>query len=236
MEAIHGQLSILLLVYDSGETDGKICQGYKKFILANLTTRTDDTLQGNRQFRYKNPLLRIQAWTFYDALTQSPLFRERIWNYFSYLQVQCLRIKLVIDQTPLVWDRRWSLRVTCLVNNRMEVEELMALLSTLGGAFSCIGEIDTQAARIAGKIAQRQLSLSKSTGDPNLVVRCFLYQVYSLCQQGFKKKAIRVMKYLIYPFICRLIHEHSCEDIIVKMYRAARQRILFLNDFETRLK
>jgi hypothetical protein len=166
------------------------------------------------------------------ALTNSFVFRESSWRFFSQLQVSCIRIKLVVDQLPLVIDRRWSDRVFSLVNNRMEIEELLALLSTLGGAFSCIGEINPQAAQMAGKIAIRQLSLSKSTGDPNLVVRCFLYQVYSLCQQGFKKKANRAMKYIIHPFICRLIEERSCDEILIKMYGAARHRILFLNEFE----
>lgn len=114
----------------------------------------------------------------------------------------------------------------------METEELLALLSTLGGAFSCLGEINSQAALTAGKIAMRQLSLSKSTGDPNLVVRCFLYQVYSLCQRGLKRKAMKLLRDIIHPFICKLKETNSCDDTLIKMYGAARHRIMFLNDFE----
>ena len=98
------------------------------------------------------------------------------------------------------------------------------MLSTLGGGFSCLGEADKESAATAGRIAQRQLLVSSATGDPNLVARCCIYQVYSYCQRGMRSHAIRLLR-LTHGFLKRLLSEGRCEPVLVHMYQAAVHRI-----------
>lgn len=74
----------------------------------------------------------------------------------------------------------------------------------------------------------RQLKLSTIRGDPNLVTRCFIYSVYSLCQRGNKKEAIRLVKRIIHPLITKMMFNRCCDEIVKNMYRAAIHRIKYL--------
>ena len=107
---------------------------------------------------------------------------------------------------------------------RMETEDVMAMLSTLGGAYSCLGESDPCSALTAGRIAQSQLLLSQLTGDPNLIIRCWIYRVYSYCQMRMRSHAIKLMQ-KIYPFIIQLRDSGKCDTAVIRMYQAATHRI-----------
>lgn len=71
----------------------------------------------------------------------------------------------------------------------IEVDYMVSWLSTLGGAFSALGDYDVERACIAGKISVQQLKLAIRLGDPNIVVRCYLYLSISLMQRGYFKAA-----------------------------------------------
>ncbi|XP_031833906.1 uncharacterized protein LOC116427558 [Nomia melanderi] len=81
-------------------------------------------------------------------------------------------------------DYKWNDRITQMVLERREVDHAMSWLSTLGGAFSALGEEFQHCAEIAGKISVKQLELAMRLGDPHLVARCKLYAALSLIQQG----------------------------------------------------
>ena len=117
----------------------------------------------------------------------------------------------------------------------METDDTLAMLSTLGGAYSCLGEKDETSAATAGRIAERQLCLSTSAGDPNLIARCCIYQVYSYCQRGMKRHAIRLMR-VIHKFLTQLIATGKCESALVKMYQAASHRITHIDHLYTHRK
>lgn len=77
-------------------------------------------------------------------------------------------------------------------------------------------------------VAMRQLKLSTVRGDPNLVTRCFIYRVYSLCQRGDKKEAVRTMKQIIHPLLTKMMFNNCCDEAVKNMYRAASHRIRYL--------
>uniref|UniRef100_A0A182J4F0 Uncharacterized protein n=1 Tax=Anopheles atroparvus TaxID=41427 RepID=A0A182J4F0_ANOAO len=66
----------------------------------------------------------------------------------------------------------------------LELTELMAWLSTLGGAFSALGDYQQACAETAGKISIHQMKLAFRLGDPALVARCQLYLAISLIQKA----------------------------------------------------
>ena len=65
----------------------------------------------------------------------------------------------------------------------------MSWLSTLGGAFSALGDYKSNSAHIAGKISIHQLKMAHRLGDPSVVSRCKLYLSISLIQMNRFKVA-----------------------------------------------
>lgn len=96
-------------------------------------------------------------------------------------------------------DYKWNNSITQMVLERREVDHAMSWLSTLGGAFSALGDAYQHCAEMAGKISVKQLQLAMRLGDPRLVARCQLYAVLSLIQQGHIKTP-RTMIRNIYKF------------------------------------
>jgi adenylate cyclase class IV len=65
----------------------------------------------------------------------------------------------------------------------IELEDALHWLSTLGGAFSNLGEHDQAFAKRAGENAQKQLIVATKFGDPMVVAKCWLFVAMSLMQQ-----------------------------------------------------
>ncbi|KAG5897845.1 hypothetical protein JTB14_011843 [Gonioctena quinquepunctata] len=70
-----------------------------------------------------------------------------------------------------------------MVRERCELDNTLSWLSTLGGAFSALGDYFPNCAHTAGKISFHQLNLAHRLGDPNIAARCRLYSSLSLIQQ-----------------------------------------------------
>ncbi|XP_054169085.1 uncharacterized protein LOC128966261 [Oppia nitens] len=128
-----------------------------------------------------------------------------------------LKIKLRSIDHQLVIDKSWNRRLTALVSLRYEVDDNFSWLSTLGGAYSSLGEYDVNCAIKAGQISVSQLRLAGLTGDPNLVAKCGIFMVYSLCQQHRRWEAIKLIRRTLYPFITRI---QFCDQTLKAMYSA----------------
>lgn len=83
--------------------------------------------------------------------------------------------------------------VRVLIWEQLEIDHMMSWLSTLGGAFSALGDYYDNRAEIAGKISMQQMKLSLRLGDPGLISRCLLYLSISLIQ----KHAFRAARNII---------------------------------------
>lgn len=70
-----------------------------------------------------------------------------------------------------------------LVRERLELDHALSWLSTLGGAFSALGDYFPSAAEMAGKISLHQFKLALRLHDPNIQARCRLFLSLSLIQQ-----------------------------------------------------
>lgn len=81
-----------------------------------------------------------------------------------------------------------------LVWEQLEIDHMMSWLSTLGGAFSALGDYFSASAEIAGKISMHQMKLACRMGDPFLLSRCYLYSSISLIQKGRFKLARRILE------------------------------------------
>jgi hypothetical protein len=73
--------------------------------------------------------------------------------------------------------------VRILIWEQLEIDHMFSWLSTLGGAFSALGDYFDRQADIAGKISISQMKLAFRLGDPGLISRCLLYFSISLIQK-----------------------------------------------------
>ncbi|CAH0549279.1 unnamed protein product [Brassicogethes aeneus] len=90
-------------------------------------------------------------------------------------------------------DYNWNFRVSRMVREQCELEHALSWLSTLGGAFSALGDYYSNCADIAGRISSHQLKLAFKLGDPNIAARCNLYYSLSLIQQRKFREAKKIV-------------------------------------------
>nr|XP_022920422.1 uncharacterized protein F58A4.6 [Onthophagus taurus] len=110
------------------------------------------------------------------------------WNKSNRIIFQLIEPKLQII------DYNWNRRISFLVYERAELEHTLSWLSTLGGAFSALGDYYENFALVAGKISYNQLLLAVKMGDPTIAARCRLYFSLSLIQRQQYKMARQIIK------------------------------------------
>ncbi|OQR68520.1 hypothetical protein BIW11_12857 [Tropilaelaps mercedesae] len=104
-------------------------------------------------------------------------------------------LTIVVCATPrfsvhLAWYRR----ILRLINEFIHVYEVMAWLSTLGGAYSAMGDYCDRAKVVAKQISAKQLRLAARLGDPTLVSRCWIFLAMSAIQHGRLQLSRRILK------------------------------------------
>lgn len=81
-----------------------------------------------------------------------------------------------------------------LIWEQIEADHMFSWLSTLGGAFSALGDYFEDRAEIAGKISIHQMRLANRLADPNLISRCKLFFSISLMQRNRLKLAQLIIR------------------------------------------
>ncbi|XP_014675404.1 PREDICTED: uncharacterized protein F58A4.6-like isoform X2 [Priapulus caudatus] len=77
-----------------------------------------------------------------------------------------------------------------MVQKKRSLDETMAWLSTLGGAYSALGDYYKACAVIAGQLSMRQLRIAVEMGDDVTCARCMVYLAIS-CMQQWKLRQAR---------------------------------------------
>lgn len=94
-------------------------------------------------------------------------------------------LKLILEPPDReIIDYAWNDRILRLVWTRVEIENAFSWLSTLGGAYSALGDYFEDCAEEAGRISVRQYKLSQMLGDDSLAARSRLYSALSQAQKG----------------------------------------------------
>uniref|UniRef100_A0A1I8A3D8 FAT domain-containing protein n=1 Tax=Steinernema glaseri TaxID=37863 RepID=A0A1I8A3D8_9BILA len=96
------------------------------------------------------------------------------------------------DQYDL--DYCWEVRVLGYVQKMLEKEKLMWNLSTLGGAFSAMGDYFHSFADKAQQVSLEQLRIAKDLGDPVITARCRLYIAHALAQKGHFEESLTIIR------------------------------------------
>ncbi|KAJ8312260.1 hypothetical protein KUTeg_009633 [Tegillarca granosa] len=140
----------------------------------------------------------------------------------------CVEVNFVIEIKPQYpiqkLDYAWCYRMEGQVVKKMILEEAMAWLSTLGGAYSALGDYFQFHAEEAGKISYKQLRIAIEMGDPVVASQCRLFFAQSLMQRGFYKQSKVIIRHER-----KLAKNLPVEDKrLSAMVRAFRTRLKFL--------
>lgn len=91
-------------------------------------------------------------------------------------------------------DYAWERRLKHHFRYMLDLEKLMWNLSTLGGAYSAMGDFDANYAKVAAKITAHQINLAKKYGDPVILARCYLYTALAEAQLGNLSHAVNIVR------------------------------------------
>ncbi|CAH0402868.1 unnamed protein product [Chilo suppressalis] len=104
-------------------------------------------------------------------------------------------LKLILEPPDReLIDYAWNERMLRVIWTRVEIENAFHWLSTLGGAYSALGDYFEHCAEEAGRISTRQYKLSKMLGDDALAARSKLYSALSFSQKGKLKLARHIVR------------------------------------------
>ncbi|CAL8090020.1 unnamed protein product [Orchesella dallaii] len=77
---------------------------------------------------------------------------------------------------------------------RRSLEHALSWLSTLGGAFSALGDLSSSWAEEAGHVSITQLRIAMKLEDPGIKSRCRIYAAISLLQRGYLKSCRDIVR------------------------------------------
>ncbi|EFN89412.1 uncharacterized protein F58A4.6 [Harpegnathos saltator] len=171
--------------------------------------------------------------TYIVTLSNSYVYRNAAlrallrWLYVGLHGRKCIQIILIRLRTPRrqFLDYKWNEKLMQMILERQEADHAMSWLSTLGGAFSALGEEFEHCAEMAGKISVRQFELALRLDNPLLVARCRLYSALSLIQRGHLRGPQQMIK-KIYKFALKEKDEHlqnMCHGIWAKLQYCHKQ-------------
>jgi len=82
-------------------------------------------------------------WYFRNELLRSYTYRSNVWKNFNHTEsAPCaILVNIHLSRAPkCVIDYKFGTEVQLLVNEKIEMDHVMSCLSTLGGAFSSLGD------------------------------------------------------------------------------------------------
>uniref|UniRef100_A0A131YQQ1 Uncharacterized protein n=1 Tax=Rhipicephalus appendiculatus TaxID=34631 RepID=A0A131YQQ1_RHIAP len=184
-------------------------------------------------------------WSIIVELSRSHNYRKLCLNKFRSRCQKCKRTKRTTRSYPVtvsvvvrlvpwkpVMDRSWEAKIGRLVVEQLELENTMAWLSTLGGAFSALGDYCSRFAEAAGQVSVKQLKLALRIGDPVTVCRCHIYLAMSLLQRGYFRSCRRLLRQQYYFATSK---EGLRDPKLVKMCQSVWIRMRYLQSLQNKL-
>ena len=141
-------------------------------------------------------------WLFSGLLETSDTYRQsaiKYWTLDNTVKTFLIIYPWIPASSSL--DKTGCSLASSLLWRVIEQEEALHWLSTLGGAFSNLGEASQDFAQRAGHNALKQLVLGSSSGDMSVVAKCQLFIAHSQMQLGRLREAARLVR-----LVWRLCH------------------------------
>jgi len=146
--------------------------------------------------KYSLSLPPSTASLFSNLLLSNPAYRQSVLHYWSCLSNdKSTLLSIYLTNTTTVYlDYTGCYLAQTVILGMIELEDALHWLSTLGGAFSNLGEHNPKFAMKAGTNAMKQLMVAIKCGDLTVIMKCWLFMGQSLLQQGQFSKASRVVR------------------------------------------
>jgi len=134
------------------------------------------------------------ASSFLNLLLTNPCYRQSFLQFWSS-HSQSTLLSIHLTSTPTMHlDYAGAGMAQAVILEMIEMEDALHWLSTLGGAFSNLGEHSPQFALRAGDNAMKQLLVAMRSGDKTVVVKCWLFLGQSLLQQGQFRDSATILR------------------------------------------
>ncbi|KAJ0173247.1 hypothetical protein K1T71_011423 [Dendrolimus kikuchii] len=179
------------------------------------------TIQG-KSLKYTATALFLKPFVF--ECMNSDIYRAKVLTYLTTIS-GCpangtVFLKLILEPPDSdIIDYAWNDRVLRLIWTRVEIENAFSWLSTLGGAYSALGDYFEHCAEEAGRISIRQYKLSKILGDDGLAARSRLYSALAYAQKGHLHTARNIVRKV--AEFARLTHDQRlnrmCQGVWAKL-------------------
>ncbi|KAB0791801.1 hypothetical protein PPYR_03601 [Photinus pyralis] len=159
-------------------------------------------------------------------LHHAPFYRQQFTSHHhgTYLQI------VLVPAAREIVDYKWNHRLEYLVRERCELDHTLSWLSTLGGAFSALGDYFASCATMAGKISLNQMKLALRLDDPSIVARCKLYLSLSLIQRG----QFRLAKKIIYNVYVNAKGHFVLDTRLINMCKGVWCKLQYESEIYTR--
>lgn len=161
-------------------------------VAANSSTKivvNDDFNRDGVKVKLCLPLKAVE--TFVKLMQNHEQYRQLFVRNHAHVAT----INLVVKE-PLVApiDYCSCHMVSKLLWEQVEMEDALHWLSTLGGAYSNLGEHSLSFAVRAGDNAFRQMRIALKSSDPSVIFRCWLFVAMSLMQLGDLQQSKRILQ------------------------------------------
>lgn len=188
----------------------------EKFIL-KCHKKKDTYNDGNSNYAYLASLFKDDYFALLKEINQNKTFKLSVYRWIlAKWDIPMFANRLSILKTPkncnqnLVYifcnektskfkfDKEilcWSI-LNAYITKRIQNEYIAAYLSTLGGAYSSLGDYFEKHAKKAGLISRKQYILAIHMNDPVQRLRCQLFYAHSLMQCNQIRKAAKTIRYV----------------------------------------
>ena len=125
-------------------------------------------------------------------------YKELIYNnlYKDISSEKNIILNIKMTESKYKLDSRGNDMNSILLWEYIELEDALHWLSTLGGAFSNLGEHDKIFAKRAGENAAKQLIVAQKFGDKQVIAKCWLFVAMSLMQQEYYENAQKIVRHV----------------------------------------
>ena len=200
---------LLKIVADKMEADTKIYDYKLKVSIVVKRKIKEKTGDDTRQYYIKvHPYMSL---VFMNLMENSSTYRQSTINYWTQNLQENVHLYLYpCLQTPPFLDVKSCSLATLLLWKVIEQEDALHWLSTLGGAFSNLGESNQQFAERAGRNAFKQMMLGSRCGDLAVVAKCRLFVAHADLQLGRLRSAARLVR-----SVWRLCHQQPLAGLAI---------------------
>lgn len=142
-----------------------------------------------------------------------------VWRIYAFINIQPLTC---LCMEP---DLRWCKRLLVDLTEYMQLQDVMAWLSTLGGAYSAMGDHLYSYSEKACQISQHQLIVALRLRNPVLAAQCKVFAALSLIQRGQLKLASRILRE---QYVLAKSDGFGMDEKLISSCKSAWSRIQYL--------